>query len=269
VKLAETQARFAALVTARNDVAAIVARDADARAAVDAMVAGDSRLSAAERLDVYADMYFIRIHDVLREEAPRTAAALGAESFHALVTDYLIACPPGHPSLREVGARLPDYLAGHPLAARRPWLAELARLERARLEVFDGPDDAPVSIASLREVPPEGFGALRFHLIRAQRMLDNRFAIAAAWRAEDADASPPVETAETLIVWRRDVDVFHRAVDADEAVWLRRLATGDGVLFAGLCATLAETRSDEAAAARAFELLARWTSEGLLRLGRD
>ena len=129
------------------------------------MVVGDARLSAVDRLDVYASMYFVRIHDVLREELARTAAAVGDEAFHDLVTDYLQACPPSHPSLREAGARLPAFLATHALAVDRPWLAELARLERARLEVFDGPDAEPVSIASLREVPPERFGALRLHLI--------------------------------------------------------------------------------------------------------
>ena len=116
------------------------------------MVAGDARLSAVERLDVYATMYFVRIHDVLRDEYARTAAVLGGEAFHDLVTDYLQACPPAHPSLREAGARLPAFLAAHALAADRPWLAELARLERARLEVFDGPDAAPLSIAALRDV---------------------------------------------------------------------------------------------------------------------
>src|SRR6185295_6948564 len=152
MKLSDTQARFQALVTARDSVEAIVARDAQARASVEEMVVGDARLSAVDRLDVYAGMYFVRIHDVLAQELARTAAVLGAEAFHGLVTDYLAACPPSHPSLREAGARLPNFLAGHPLAAERPWLAELARLERARLEVFDGPDAAPVTMAALREV---------------------------------------------------------------------------------------------------------------------
>lgn len=117
MKLADTQARFHALVTTREDVAAIAARDAAARAAVDAMVVGDDCLSAVERLDVYATMYFVRIHDVLRDEYARMAAVLGGEAFHALVTDYLQACPPAHPSLREAGARLPGFVEGHALAA--------------------------------------------------------------------------------------------------------------------------------------------------------
>lgn len=260
-RLADTQARFHALVTARDDVAAIAARDTAARAAVEAMVVGDARLSAVERLDLYATMYFVRIHDVLREEYARTVAVLGGEAFHALVTDYLQACPPAHPSLREAGARLPAFVSGHAVASDRPWLAELARLERARLEVFDGPDATPVSLAALRGIAPERFGALRLSLIPARRVLANRFTIAPTWR--DAAATPR-EAPETLIVWRRDVDVLHRAADDDEARWFPRLVDPGGVAFEALCAALAETRDDAAAAARAFELVARWAGEGLL-----
>ncbi len=264
MKLGDTQARFHRLVTARDDVATIAAGDAAARASIDEMVVGDARLSAVDRLDVYASMYFVRIHDVLAEELARTAAAVGGEAFHGLVTDYLQACPPGHPSLREVGARLPAFLATHALAVDRPWLAELARLERARFEVFDGPDAAPVSIASLREVAPERFGALRFRLTPAHRLLDNRFAISATWRADDGSETPPRAQPETLIVWRRDGTVYHRPADPDEARWLPRLAGPEGVVFESLCAALAHTLTDEAAAARAFQLVARWAGDGLI-----
>jgi len=264
MKLSDTQARFQALVTARDSVEAIVARDAQARASVEEMVVGDARLSAVDRLDVYAGMYFVRIHDVLAQELARTAAVLGAEAFHGLVTDYLAACPPSHPSLREAGARLPDFLAGHPLAAERPWLAELARLERARLEVFDGPDAAPVTMAALREVPPERFGLIRFRLIPAHRLLTNRFAVSEIWRSDGPGDAPPRAEPETLIVWRRDVTVFHRPADADEARWLPALAGADGLVFTELGASLAGRHGLVGAARRAFELSALWTAEELL-----
>jgi hypothetical protein len=264
VKLGDTQARFAALVTARDSVAEIAARDATARAAVDAMIVGDAGLSAIERLDVYASMYFVRIHDVLRGEYARTAAVVGGEAFHGLVTDYLQACPPGHPSLREAGARLPGFLAGHALGGARPWLAELARLERARLEVFDGPDATPLSIAALSQLPAERFGGLRLALVPSHRVLAGRFAIAEIWRADDPSTVPPRETPETLIVWRREGEVFHRPADADEAHWFPRLSTPDGVAFEVVCAQLAETRGLVGSAARAFELLARWAGEALV-----
>jgi hypothetical protein len=55
-----------------------------------------------------------------------------------------------------------------------------------------------------------------------------RFAVAETWRADDPAASPPREAAETLIVWRRDGEVFHRPAEADEALWFPRLAPERG-----------------------------------------
>ena len=155
--------------------------------------AGDERLSAVERLDIYANMYFFRIRDVLRDELAKTAALLGDDAFHDLVTDYLVACPPSHPSLREAGARLPGFLATHALGAERPWLAELARLERTRLELHDGPDAAPLSEEAVRRVPAEALGALSLRLVPCHALLDDRFGVAAMWRAEGPAAGPPAE----------------------------------------------------------------------------
>ena len=74
----------------------------------------DAKLSAVDRLDVYANMYFFRMLDVLRDDYAKVVAVVGDDAFHNLVTDYLVACRPAHPSLREVGARLPGFLARHP-----------------------------------------------------------------------------------------------------------------------------------------------------------
>ena len=98
MKLADVEARFYELVTARDSVAATVAaRGPELRRAVEEMVAGDERLPAIARLEIYADMYFVRIHDVLADEYAKTAATLGAAAFHGLVLDYLDACRPDHP----------------------------------------------------------------------------------------------------------------------------------------------------------------------------
>ena len=262
--LAEVQARFYALVTAREDVAAAVAAGgSEARRSFEEMVAGDARLPATDRLQIYADMYFARIRDVLAEEYPKTLAALGAAAFQDLVADYLDACRPNHPSLREVGARLPAFLAAHPATGARPWVAELARLERARLELFDGPDAAALTLETLRARAPADFADLQLRLVPSHALVTTRFDVAALWRSDDPAASDVARSPTTLIVWRQGTDVLHRAADAEEAAWFERIAARD-VTFEALCADLAHDRTDDAAAARAFELLGRWANEGLL-----
>lgn len=266
MKLADVEARFYELVTARDSVAATVAAGGpEIRRAVEEMVAGDARLPAIARLEIYADMYFVRIHDVLADEYAKTAAALGAAAFHGLVTDYLDACRPEHPSMREVGTRLPAFLAGHPTTAHRPWLAELARLERARLEMVDSADAETLTLESLRTLRPDRFVTLRLRLVPSHTLFATRFDVVSLWRSDDPGAAAIPDSSPTaLLVWRREIEVLHRAVDGEEADWLRRLASGD-VSFAELCDGLGRGRSNEAAAARAFELVGRWASEGLLR----
>jgi hypothetical protein len=269
VRLADLQKLFYELVTAPEDVPATLrARGPAAARAVADAIAGDARLSAAARLDVYAGMYFFRLHDVLRDEAPRTAVLLGGDAFHNLVTDYLIACRPNHPSLREAGARLPAFLATHATAADRPWLAELARLERARLELVDGPDAEPLTLDMVRARPPEQLGELTLRLVPSHALLDDRFRISETWRAIDPAApggpvAPPAPEPETLLVWRPDLDVRHRVVEPAEAVWLRRLSSAP-TSFGALCEALAADQTGDAAARQAFELVSRWLADGLL-----
>ena len=57
---------------------------------------------------------------------------------------------------------------------------------------------------------------------------------------------------------------WDRVVHPEEAVWLRHLDRQPAT-FGELCGELAAGRSDEEAAARAFELLARCTADCLLR----
>ena len=265
MKLAEVEARFYELVTARDSVAvSVAARGPEGRRAVEEMVAGDAQLPALARLEIYADMYFARIHDVLGDEYAKTAAALGAAAFHELVLDYLDACRPDHPSMREVGARLPAFLAARPTIARQPWLADLARLERARLEMVDSADAETLTLESLRALPPEQFAPLHLRLVPSHALVATRFDVVPLWRSDDPGTKVPAPSPTALLVWRRELEVLHRAVDGEEADWLRRLEADD-VTFEELCVGLGRGRSDEAAAARAFELVGRWASDGLLR----
>src|SRR5208283_5007423 len=83
------------LITAPSGVAEGLAQEkslgADGLARV---IVGDDRLNAEERVDIYANMYFYRILDVLKEDFPATLAVVGPERFHNLVTGYLIEYPP-------------------------------------------------------------------------------------------------------------------------------------------------------------------------------
>jgi hypothetical protein len=267
-RLADIQARFYALVTAPEGVAQGLATAGLAAADLEAIVKGDARLGAVARLDVYANMYFYRLLDVLRDAYPRLCAAVGDPAFHNLVTDYLVACPPAHPSIAFAGERLPSFLAGHPLAAAaatgRPWLVPLAVVDRTYVELFDGPDADPLTLDQLRALPPAELATLSLRLVPCHRVLEHGFLLDPLWRTleeGEAPADPPAAP-ETLLVWRRDVDVVHRVIHADERDLLGLAAAGTTVQ--ALCERLAVGEDEAGAAQKAFHLLGRWLADGLV-----
>src|SRR5579862_2948299 len=114
--LAETQRLLWQLITAPEGVAAALAVDRERGGGIlaDALartVCGSGALDATARLDIYANMYFFRILDVLRDDFPGLTAVLGDTAFHNLTTDYLLACPPTRFSIRHVGDRLSSFIA--------------------------------------------------------------------------------------------------------------------------------------------------------------
>src|SRR5579863_5534234 len=114
------------LITAVSGVAEGLASERDLGAGgIGAVVLGDDRLSAEARVDIYANMYFYRILDALKEDFPATLAVLGDDKFHNLVTGYILEYPPTEPSISYCGRFLADYLRDHPMRERAPFIADL------------------------------------------------------------------------------------------------------------------------------------------------
>jgi hypothetical protein len=230
--------------------------DAELLATIDA----SEHLDPAERLDVYRNMYFLRLLEVLREDYPQTAQLVGDEAFADLARAYLGAHPSRHPSVRHVGDALPEFLATAVPAALPAFAADLARLEWARREVFDAPDATPLTASDLAALDPERVAELPLELVPSCMTLVAAWPVHEVWK-DPSVAPAPKRTA--LRVWREGFKVFHAAIDDAEEAALGRLA--GGATFATVCELFAQTTSLEEAAREASALLARWLEDGVLR----
>jgi hypothetical protein len=211
------------------------------------------------RLGVYAHAYFSRILGVLVKDYPKLHALLGADAFTALARDYLRAHPPHDFSLRESGVALSRFL----FDTTRDFLdVDLARLERARTEAFDGPEAATLSRDAVAALPPEEFPGLRLRLVPTAALVLLSTNADDIWDALENEQPVPArrDDPRTVLVWRRDITVFHRTLEEDEESALHRI-TGGGT-FANVCEVFAH-RPD--ATARAIELLLRWLDAEILR----
>lgn len=247
MRLAEAQALFHALATG-----GAVPADEAAR-----LVVSTPGLDARERIGIYAGMYVARLVEALRADFPKVARLLGDERFHALGEAYARAHPSDDPDLGRFGRRLPAFLGAHP-APERPELADLAALEWARSEVFL---EAEARAAGPEELAldPGAFAAARLRLAPALRLVVAGHDVAPLWRALEREEPPPPPApgAAALAVWRNGFDVFHAALDPEEAAALRRALAG--APLAEVCAAFG---GREDAAGAAFAALSSWVDDG-------
>ncbi len=193
-----------------------------------------------------------RVVETIRGGFPRLASALGDEAFDAMVAAYLAKHPSTRLSVRGASEHLPAFLAesaNHPV-----WHGELALLDRAYLDVLDAAD-AP-ALASAAELDP----AQPVRLIPAHALVEVTTTVDELWRAI-AQGEPLVRPREldwprTILVWRTQGVVLHRAVDLDEAHALRRAVTGAPLGELGF--------AGENPTARALDVVLRWIGDGVI-----
>lgn len=276
MKLADLQAVLYRLITAPGGPdAAAIQEEALRDGGLEAVIVGDKRLSALERIDIYANGYFYRLRDVLKEDFPCIYTILGESNFHDLITGYLVDYPPTEPSVLYAGRHLPSYLQtisslpGLSLA-QWPFLADLALLEQACIEVFHGRDAEALQPTTLRSLAPDAWPSLRLRLHPAAQIIDAQWRIDTLMEAikNGRPWEPPLRDPVAILVWRQQWQVRYRALEAGESAALKTTAINSD--FASICAAVA----NELPSARGSDLpaiinamLTRWLSDGILTTG--
>lgn len=126
----------------------------------------NDRLSSFERLEIYNRQYWFRVIGAVSEDYPALRALLGEKRFDALVLAYLRDNPSSSWTLRDLGKRLPEWLRAHPeMAGRRhPLAVDVATLEWAYIDAFDGLRRPPLGSDDLQAIGPESRLTLQPHL---------------------------------------------------------------------------------------------------------
>jgi hypothetical protein len=210
-----------------------------------------SLLTSFERLEIYNRQYWFRVIAAVAEDFPALHMVLGQERFDSLVLAYLRENPSTSFSLRNLGARLPAWLASYPdLAGSQHALAvDVARLEWAYIEAFDG--------ASLEPLGEEDFAGLgadsTLHLQPHLQLLDLQYAadevvlavrkltpeldivsnaVSGRRRASDIPQPEVTRSGIYLAVHRFEDSVYYRRVDREEYLLLADLRDGDSIATA-------------------------------------
>jgi hypothetical protein len=121
---------------------------------VAAIIKPNSRLSAAERLEIYARSYWYRLLDSLYEDFRGLRAILGLRAFDRLLRAYLAERPSESFTMRNLGSRLAEWLEAHTeYGGKNPALSiDMVKLEWAHIVAFDGPAEPVLGPEDLIEL---------------------------------------------------------------------------------------------------------------------
>jgi hypothetical protein len=146
------------------------------RAVAAQFIKPNDRLTSFERLEIYNRQYWFRILSALAEDFPGVRAVLGERRFDAMAKAYLADCPSTSFTLRNLGSRLPSWLRAHPkyLGPRKDLALDMARLEWAHVEAFDGKAEPVLRPEEIKGGAPAG---LRLHLQPYLQLLDLHYAV--------------------------------------------------------------------------------------------
>jgi hypothetical protein len=203
-------------------------------------------IPAATRLGIYSDAYRLRLIEALQANYPLLAQLIGEHAFSRLAQLYLAVEPSRHYSIRWFGHRLADFLRAHPDYRKQPWLPELAMWEWTVAAAFDAADATVLTAEQLGAITPDAWPDMRFVFHpSAQRVALTTNVVDIAKAAADNLSLPrPATHVRTeWLVWRQDLTVQYRSLDANEAAAIDAAVAGG--TFGDLCELLVARDADE------------------------
>jgi len=220
------------------------------------------------RLDAYVAGYRTRLIEALAATYPVLKSTLGDDGFEQEMRLYIDSSHSRHFSIRYYGFGVAQWVS---MSASLGWectaLAELARWEWTLADVFDAPDDEPLTVGNLSAMAPERWPRLSFSLRACVHRFDSRTNAVEWWRAANGLCEQPTSLSNTStirwLIWRRGVTTLFRSLDSIEADMLADVCSG--ATFGAMCERVARIVGEDHSAIRAASILRGWLAEEIIR----
>lgn len=213
-------------------------------------VAGPGGKRAAKRYAVYCNNVTVSLIETLAATYPATKRITGDDFFRAMARTHIRTSPPTSPLLFEYGRDFPGFVARYEHARAMPWLADVARIERAWLDAYHAADVAPLTPDALAGIPADRLPEVALVPHPATRTVRSAFpavTIFAANRSEGPVGRIDVTAPEDALITRPKLDVMVRRLPPGGAVFLARLIAGEQ-LGTAVAAALADAPAFDLAA---------------------
>lgn len=183
----------------------------------------------AGRFAVYRNNVASSLIKALGEIFPATRRIVGDRFFDAMAHAFIVDHPPNSPLLFRYGEGFPVFVGAFEPACKMPYLADLARLEKAWLDAWHAADATPLGSEALASITVAELPSCRLIAHPATRIVASRFAIAELFHANREDAGTrriDASLAQTVLVTRPAYAVTATTIAEDEAIFIRSLIDG-------------------------------------------
>lgn len=184
------------------------------------------------RFAVYRNNIVVSLVDALAEQFPVTLELVGAEFFRAMARAFVQQHPPRTRIIAFIGAPFADFIASFAPAASVPYLADVARLEMARIEACHAADADTLTSDAIGRVManPQQLALVAVLFHPSVHLLSSPHAIFSLWAAHQgvldiADVDPDV--AQHVLIFRDGLDVQALQITLGAYDFLTRLRSGD------------------------------------------
>ena len=204
----------------------------DPDVATPTVVVGPKSKAAVKRYNVYRNNVTVSLINALAAAFPTTLRITGDDFFRAMARFYVRASPPTSPLLFDYGRGFPDFIERYEYAQSVPWLADVARIERAWLDAYHAADAQPLMPLDLAAIPSEQLPNTVLEPHPATRVIRSRFSAVTIFTASRSDGpATRVEAVEPedALLMRPALEVEVRRLPPGGAVFLSRLMTSESL----------------------------------------
>jgi len=193
------------------------------------------------RLAVYRNNVVSSLIDAVADTFPVTQELVGEEFFRAMASVFVRQHPPRSRVLAHYGAEFADFVAGFEPARAVPYLADVARLERARVFAYHAADAEPLTAKRLGAAMSSGQDLCALQLVcqPSTSVVVSEYAIVSLWAAHQGDSDlSALDPAlpESALVVRPGLDVLVLRLPPGAARFVIALQAGAGLANAAVLA---------------------------------
>ncbi|MCB1460713.1 MAG: putative DNA-binding domain-containing protein [Nitratireductor sp.] len=183
---------------------------------------------ATKRYAVYRNNVVVGLMEAMRSAFPSLLAVMGEAGFNRVARNFIAVSPPKSPMMQHYGDGFAEFLENFAPVAKSPFLADMARAERAFLSAWHARDADAASIHDIAGVGESDLPDLVFEPHPAARLVESPWPVADLFNRRNGDAEDEIDLgeAQALLFTRPQLSVLVHVLQADQAAFIRELLNG-------------------------------------------